>query len=95
MATGTPAEIEEERRLLYVAMTRARDSLTITYPQRFYHRRHGKDDAHSWGQPSRFVTGLCDVLDESVVERPVTVGDFAPVDGPTQVSVALSDLWSA
>ena len=100
MALGEPGGVDEERRLLYVAMTRARDSLTITYPQRFFHRRHGRDDAHSWAQPSRFLTRLVDgngefVLDESSVERPVTIGEFAPVDGPTQVAVSLSDLWSA
>jgi DNA helicase-2/ATP-dependent DNA helicase PcrA len=95
MAMGEPGGIDEERRLLYVAMTRARDSLTITYPQRFYHRRNGRDDAHSWAQPSRFLGGLSDVLDESSVERPVTLSEFAPVDGPAQVAVALHDLWSA
>ena len=95
MALGEPGGVDEERRLLYVAMTRARDSLTITYPQRFYHRRHGRDDAHSWAQPSRFLTRMTEVLDESSVERPVTISEFAPVDGPTQVSVALHDLWSA
>jgi DNA helicase-2/ATP-dependent DNA helicase PcrA len=36
LATGSPAEIEEERRLLYVAMTRAKDHLDILLPQRFY-----------------------------------------------------------
>src|SRR5262249_30264733 len=36
LATGTSAEIEEERRLLYVAMTRAKDQLEIIVPQRFY-----------------------------------------------------------
>jgi DNA helicase-2/ATP-dependent DNA helicase PcrA len=95
MALGEPGGVDEERRLLYVAMTRARDSLTITYPQRFYHRRHGKDDAHSWAQPSRFLTGLSTVLDETSVERPVTIAEFAPVDGPTQVAVSLESLWSA
>jgi DNA helicase-2/ATP-dependent DNA helicase PcrA len=102
MALGEPGGVDEERRLLYVAMTRARDSLTITYPQRFYYRRpgHGREDAHSWAQPSRFLTGLVSlhgeaVIDESSVERPVTLAEFAPVDGPTQVSTALSDLWSA
>jgi superfamily I DNA/RNA helicase len=95
MALGEPGGVDEERRLLYVAMTRARDSLTITYPQRFYHRRHGRDDAHTWAQPSRFLAALGDVIDESSVERPVTLAEFAPVDGPSQVSVALRDLWSA
>src|SRR5262249_37088298 len=33
------ADLEEERRLLYVAMTRARDRLYVTYPLRYYHRK--------------------------------------------------------
>ena len=36
LGTGTSEEIEEERRLLYVAMTRAKDQLSIMIPQRFY-----------------------------------------------------------
>src|SRR5262249_54742982 len=36
LATGTVAEIEEERRLLYVAMTRAKDNLHLIVPQRFF-----------------------------------------------------------
>jgi ATP-dependent DNA helicase UvrD/PcrA len=36
MATGTPQEIEEERRLLYVAMTRARDDLYLMQAHRFH-----------------------------------------------------------
>ena len=35
LGTGTTAEIEEERRLLYVAMTRAKDDLHLIVPQRF------------------------------------------------------------
>jgi DNA helicase-2/ATP-dependent DNA helicase PcrA len=36
MATGTSEELEEERRLLYVAMTRAKEHLHLLVPQRFY-----------------------------------------------------------
>jgi DNA helicase-2/ATP-dependent DNA helicase PcrA len=36
MATGSPEEVEEERRLLYVAMTRAQDQLHLIHPRRFY-----------------------------------------------------------
>ena len=40
LATGSTPEIEEERRLLYVAMTRAKDQLHLMVPQRFY--THGQ-----------------------------------------------------
>ncbi len=36
LGAGTTAELEEERRLLYVGMTRARDSLSLITPQRFF-----------------------------------------------------------
>jgi DNA helicase-2/ATP-dependent DNA helicase PcrA len=66
MALSEPEGLEEERRLLYVAMTRARDALYVTYPQRYFHRRHGLDDAHTYGQPSRFLVGALDRFDRSV-----------------------------
>ncbi|MEO8807295.1 MAG: 3'-5' exonuclease, partial [Burkholderiaceae bacterium] len=56
MATGTTAEVEEERRLLYVAMTRAKRHLALVVPQRFYvtqQRQYG--DRHLYGSLSRFV----------------------------------------
>ena len=37
IATGDPDELEEERRLLYVALTRARHALHVTFPQRYHH----------------------------------------------------------
>src|SRR5262249_2774348 len=49
------AAYEEERRLLYVAMTRARDALYITFPLRYYHRKHALGDRHSFAQLSRFL----------------------------------------
>ena len=56
LATGTSAEIEEERRLLYVAMTRARDQLDIIVPQRFYlGHQSGLGDRHVYASRSRFI----------------------------------------
>ena len=47
LATGTPEEIEEERRLLYVAMTRAKDALHLMVPVRFYtHGQAARGDKH-------------------------------------------------
>jgi DNA helicase-2/ATP-dependent DNA helicase PcrA len=56
MATGTSDEIEEERRLLYVAMTRAKDHLHIIVPQRFYtHQQANRGDRHVYASRTRFV----------------------------------------
>jgi DNA helicase II / ATP-dependent DNA helicase PcrA len=56
LATGTPAEIEEERRLLYVAMTRAKDSLHLITPLRFYtHGQAKRGDRHVYAARSRFL----------------------------------------
>ena len=56
LGTGTSEEIEEERRLLYVAMTRAKDQLDLIMPQRCYvtqQRRNG--DRHMYTQRTRFI----------------------------------------
>src|SRR5207244_4372227 len=56
LATGTPEEIEEERRLLYVAMTRAKDQLDVIVPQRFYvHRQSRTGDQHVYATRTRFM----------------------------------------
>ena len=56
LATGTSAEIEEERRLLYVGMTRARDRLEMVVPQRFYvAQQSGKGDRHVLAARTRFI----------------------------------------
>ena len=55
-ATGKPKLIEEERRLMYVAMTRAKQSLTLVAPLRFHVTQQRKDgDKHVYGARSRFV----------------------------------------
>jgi DNA helicase-2/ATP-dependent DNA helicase PcrA len=56
LGAGTTPEIEEERRLLYVAMTRARDQLHLMVPQRFYtHGQRGLGDRHIYAQRTRFI----------------------------------------
>jgi len=56
MSTGSEEELEEELRLAYVAMTRARNFLYITWPLRYYHRWSNFTDRHVYAQLSRFLT---------------------------------------
>jgi DNA helicase-2/ATP-dependent DNA helicase PcrA len=73
MAAGSAEEIEEERRLAYVAMTRARNFLYVTWPLRYYHRRSAFTDRHSYAQLCRFISD-----DVQASMDPVTVaGDEA------------------
>jgi DNA helicase II / ATP-dependent DNA helicase PcrA len=56
LATGTATEIEEERRLLYVAITRSKDHLHLIVPQRFYaHSQHRNGDRHMYAARTRFI----------------------------------------
>jgi DNA helicase II / ATP-dependent DNA helicase PcrA len=56
LATESTAEIEEERRLLYVAMTRAKDHLHMIVPQRFFaHQQRSSGDRHMYAARTRFI----------------------------------------
>jgi DNA helicase-2/ATP-dependent DNA helicase PcrA len=56
LGTGCEAEIEEERRLLYVAMTRAKESLHLVLPQRFFtHSQRAQGDRHVYASRTRFI----------------------------------------
>jgi len=80
LGTGALAEIEEERRLLYVAMTRAKDRLELVLPQRFFvHGQRAYGDRHVYASRTRFIPeGLlslfetvvwpCDGLNEAAVQ---------------------------
>jgi len=85
MALGSADEVEEERRLLYVALTRARDTLVVSYPLRYYFRRNPLDDAHTYGQPSRFLAPATSAFDA------VSVGETVVEDDP--VAGELAALW--
>jgi DNA helicase-2/ATP-dependent DNA helicase PcrA len=78
MATGDDGSIEEERRLLYVALTRARDMLYVYFPLRYYRRRRGNDDVHAYAQLTRFLPERVTALfDEQSTEA---CADTAAVD---------------
>jgi DNA helicase-2/ATP-dependent DNA helicase PcrA len=94
MALGSPAGLEEERRLFYVAVTRARDQLFLYAPLRMHHHRTARDDRHSLGQLTRFLDApalaACHTVDASPPEPAV------PRTGPltARIDAALDALWS-
>jgi DNA helicase II / ATP-dependent DNA helicase PcrA len=97
MATGDEEEIEEERRLLYVAMTRARDELFIHFPQRYYRRPRGLEDRHALAQLSRFLSpdvrsAFREVAPSSTPE-PAAAGAVIQQRGAAPVDALLADLW--
>ncbi len=70
MALASPAGLAEERRLFYVAVTRARDQLFLYAPMRLHHHRLASDDRHSYGQLSRFLDHTALAACESVQAAP-------------------------
>jgi DNA helicase-2/ATP-dependent DNA helicase PcrA len=99
MATGTTEEVEEERRLLYVAMTRARDELSLLVPQRFYvHQQATYGDRHVYAARSRFIPDALLDRFESVV-WPLALRDddatgAAGLPGPTiDVAARVRRAW--
>lgn len=70
MALTSPAGLEEEQRLFYVAVTRARDRLYLYAPLRMHHHRLARDDRHSYGQLTRFLDSAALACCEQVRSAP-------------------------
>jgi DNA helicase-2/ATP-dependent DNA helicase PcrA len=99
MALGSANGLEEERRLFDVAMTRPRRDLHVYVPLRYHHHPRAHDDAHSWSQPSRFLSGdVMNHLDEQWIENPDLVLPTAnmrtAVPAADVVAGQLDALWA-
>jgi len=65
MATEDDDSVEEERRLFYVAVTRAKDWLYVVFPLRYYYKRYPLGDAHAYAQLTRFAPASVQKLMDS------------------------------
>ena len=97
MSTEHPEQIEEERRLFYVAMTRARDQLHVIHPLRFFvrqQRRYG--DLHVYAPRTRFIPDA--ILDRFTRVSHGAAAAADATDGPAAAAVdvgaRLRAMWS-
>jgi DNA helicase-2/ATP-dependent DNA helicase PcrA len=98
LAAGSREGIAEERRLLYVALTRARRALHVYVPLRYFHRPRGVDDGHGYGKASRFlserVQALCRLTHHAdplaSAESPAVGGG----GGARTIAVSVDDLFA-
>ena len=100
LATGSEEEIEEERRLTYVALTRAKEFLYVTWPLRYYHKWHALSDRHTYAQPCRFFTSdvlrtldQVNIADDASDKRPRE--NEPPFDMELDVAERVRQMWES
>jgi DNA helicase-2/ATP-dependent DNA helicase PcrA len=101
LGTGSEDEIDEERRLLYVAMTRAKEDLHIVVPQRFYvHNQTYMGDRHVWASRTRFIPAhLMPLFDAyawprvPVPSAPTAAGLAAAARAKIEIGAKLRKMW--
>ena len=97
-AAGRPDLVEEERRLLYVAMTRAKRDLHLIAPLKYYITQQSRTgDAHVYGARSRFMTDELLTRFEHKAWPPAREAALRSLDIKTNVRVdaaaALRAMW--
>jgi DNA helicase-2/ATP-dependent DNA helicase PcrA len=98
LGTGSTAEIEEERRLLYVAMTRAKDHLHLVVPQRFFaHQQRSNGDRHMYAARTRFIPAT--ILDRFTSCAWPIAADATPAGAsakrePVDIGARLRRMWT-
>jgi DNA helicase-2/ATP-dependent DNA helicase PcrA len=96
-AAGRAEQIEEERRLLYVAMTRAKTSLDLVAPLKYYvTQQPRRGDAHVYGARSRFLTREVMARLEQTVWPEAQIAEASPAASAPRVDIAskLRGMWS-
>jgi DNA helicase-2/ATP-dependent DNA helicase PcrA len=95
LSTGSTEEIEEERRLLYVAMTRAKDRLTLAVPLRFHVTQQSRNgDRHVYAMRTRFIPRhMLEHFETECWSPPVASGAEASPPRKIDVSAQLLSMW--
>ena len=96
LGVGTSAEMEEERRLLYVAMTRAKDDLHLIVPQRFFtHNQSAQGDRHLYAARTRFIPeALLQLFERTSWPKATEAAARAANQGPRiDIAARMRDRW--
>ncbi len=94
-STGKPDMIEEERRLLYVAMTRARNELHLCAPLKYQVTQQAKDgDGHIYGAKSRFMTDkVLSFFDQTTFRSLRGIESLRGGDTVIDATAQLKEMW--
>jgi ATP-dependent DNA helicase UvrD/PcrA len=98
LGAGTTAELEEERRLLYVAMTRAKDDLHLIVPQRFFaHQQATNGDRHVYASRTRFlphsILALFEMRSWPMVGEPANSTRSTSRGIPVDIGARMRAMW--
>jgi DNA helicase-2/ATP-dependent DNA helicase PcrA len=95
-AAGKPEAIEEERRLLYVAMTRAKTRLDLVAPLKYYVTQQSRmGDRHVYGARSRFLTkAVMACMDEVAWGEPESAEKPRGATPAVDVAGRLKRMWA-
>lgn len=96
MSTATPEQVDEERRLFYVACTRAKNQLYVAHPLRYYVAGRPMTDTHGYAQRTRFVSERVLPHFVPVQASPETFDAEKPVARTTSADIrnSVRGLWS-
>lgn len=99
MATGTPEGVEEERRLFYVSLTRAKNSLYVCFPLRYYHYQGSFGDRYGYAQLTRFLSDGPLTQFQRATTSPFSETDDEDIDLENEITSEeirrrTKDLWS-
>ena len=94
IGTGSSTALDEERRLLYVAMTRAREHLHLVVPQRFYvTQQAARGDHHLYAGRSRFISDDMLPLYEQLTWPPAQPRQNAVLSGVEPINLRALPGW--
>jgi DNA helicase-2/ATP-dependent DNA helicase PcrA len=95
-STGRPELIEEERRLLYVAMTRAKSELHLIAPLKYYVTSQSRmGDRHVYGAKSRFLTSeVMSCLAQTAYGEAPETSPAASAGPRVDVAARLRGMWA-